>query len=36
VRYFAAPRLEDCLRIGIGTDEEMDALVAALAQVIGR
>jgi len=36
VRYFPAPRLEDCLRIGIGTDEEMDALVAALAQVIGR
>lgn len=30
VRYFDKPRLEGCLRISIGTEEEMTALVTAL------
>lgn len=30
VRYFALPQLEDALRITVGTDPEMDALLAAL------
>lgn len=31
VRYFPAPRTKDYLRITVGTDAEMDALLAALA-----
>lgn len=34
VRYFDAPRLRDYLRITIGTDEEMDALLAFLQEYI--
>ena len=30
VRYFSLPNLTDCLRITIGTDEEIDTLVAAM------
>ena len=33
VRYFKGPRTGDRLRITIGTDREMDALLAALAQM---
>ena len=35
VRYFATPELRDALRISVGTDEEIDALVGALG-AIGR
>ncbi len=34
VRYFDTPRLRDALRISIGTDQEMDALVAALRDIL--
>jgi histidinol-phosphate aminotransferase len=34
VRYFARPRLEGCLRISVGTEEEMEALVRALEEVV--
>jgi len=34
VRYFDAPRLNDCLRISIGTDAECDALLTALRAII--
>ncbi|HKC83411.1 MAG TPA: histidinol-phosphate transaminase, partial [bacterium] len=33
VRHFAAPGLEDALRITVGTDAEVDALLAALREV---
>ena len=34
VRYFASPpRLADCLRISVGTDAEIDALLAALKEL---
>ena len=33
VRYFARPRLDTCLRITIGSDSEMAALLAALERV---
>ncbi|WP_240041354.1 histidinol-phosphate transaminase [Paenibacillus ginsengarvi] len=33
VRYFDLPRLSDKLRISIGTDEDMDALLAALTRI---
>jgi histidinol-phosphate aminotransferase len=36
VRYFAQRRLNDCLRITVGTDPEIDALLAALAEILGR
>ncbi len=35
VRYFKKPRIDDRLRITIGTDEEIDALIAALKDYIG-
>ncbi len=35
VRYFAKPRIDNYLRISIGTDEEMKALVAFLDKYIG-
>lgn len=35
VRYFPVRRLENALRITIGTNEETDALLAALRQIIG-
>ncbi len=34
VRYFDAPRLRDSLRISIGTDSEIDALISALKEFI--
>ena len=33
VRYFTAPRLDDCLRVTVGTDAETDRLFAALAEI---
>ncbi len=33
VRYFATPRLRDCLRITIGTPAENDALLASLGEL---
>ena len=35
VRYFKRRRLEDCLRISIGTDDEIDALLAAMRDILG-
>ena len=34
VRYFQKPRIDNYLRITIGTDEQMDALVKALEEII--
>ncbi len=34
VRHFATPRLQDCLRITVGTDEQAAAVVAALADIV--
>lgn len=34
VRYFDKPRISEFLRISIGTDEEMDALLGALEQIL--
>ena len=36
VRYFNKPRIDNRLRITIGTDEEIDALIAALKDLIAR
>lgn len=36
VRYFAKPRIDNYLRITIGTDEEMDRLIAALREYLGK
>ena len=33
VRYFSSPDLADCLRITVGTDEEIDRLLAAMTQL---
>jgi len=33
VRYFATPELADALRISVGTDEEIDTLLAAMADI---
>ena len=35
VRYFRQPRLENYLRITIGTDEEMEKLFAFLESYLG-
>lgn len=35
VRYFKKPRIDHYLRISIGTDEQMDALFAALEEIVG-
>jgi len=35
VRYFPIRRLEDCLRITVGTDEEVDALLRELKDILG-
>ena len=35
VRYFNKPRIDNYLRITIGTDEEMDKLIAALEEIVG-
>ena len=34
VRYFKTPRIDDCLRITIGTDSECDALIDALKKIL--
>jgi len=34
VRYFKMRRLDDCLRITVGTDEQVDALLAALQDIL--
>jgi len=34
VRYFPLRRLDDCLRISVGTDEEVDALLTALKNIL--
>lgn len=36
VRYFDLPRVSDRLRISIGTDGDMETLVAAVADIIGK
>jgi histidinol-phosphate aminotransferase len=36
VRHFTQPRIEQFLRITVGTDEECAALVAALREILGR
>ncbi len=35
VRYFDKPRIDNHLRITIGTDEQMDALIAELERIVG-
>ncbi|MDA8122183.1 MAG: histidinol-phosphate transaminase [Deltaproteobacteria bacterium] len=35
VRYFDTPRLRDCLRITVGTDAEIEALLSALRKIGG-
>ncbi|HKJ52124.1 MAG TPA: histidinol-phosphate transaminase [Gammaproteobacteria bacterium] len=34
VRYFARPRIDDCLRISIGSDDECGALIEALKKIL--
>jgi histidinol-phosphate aminotransferase len=34
VRYFDQPRIDEYLRVSIGTDEEMDAFIAALTDIV--
>ena len=34
VRYFKTPRIDDCLRITVGTESECDALVKALKNIL--
>jgi histidinol-phosphate aminotransferase len=33
VRYFSAPELSDCLRISVGSDEEITRLLEAMDQL---
>jgi histidinol-phosphate aminotransferase len=33
VRYFSSPELADCLRISVGTDEEIDLLLAVMQEL---
>ncbi len=35
VRYFSAPELSDCVRISIGSDEDIDQLLAAIHEFLG-
>lgn len=35
VRHFAAPRISDYLRITVGNDEQIERLLAALAEILG-
>jgi histidinol-phosphate aminotransferase len=35
VRYFNKPRIYNHLRVSIGTDEEMDAVIEKLKEIIG-
>jgi histidinol-phosphate aminotransferase len=34
VRHFSAPRISDYLRITVGTDEQIDRLLSALARIV--
>ena len=34
VRYFNKPRIDNCLRVTIGTDVEMDALISAIKTIL--
>ena len=34
VRYFKKPRIDNYLRISIGTDDEMEKLVEALKEIV--
>ncbi|MHA6481431.1 histidinol-phosphate transaminase [Paenibacillus sp. strain BS8-2] len=36
VRYFNSPRIDNYLRVSIGTDEEMDAFIKALTVIVQR
>ncbi|MCD7750803.1 MAG: histidinol-phosphate transaminase [Lachnospiraceae bacterium] len=36
VRYFNKPRIDNYLRITVGTDEQMEALFAALREIVGQ
>jgi len=36
VRYFDQPRVDDCLRITVGDDEQVDALLRALQELLRR
>jgi histidinol-phosphate aminotransferase len=36
VRHFPAPRIADYLRISVGTDEQIDRLLSALSDIMGR
>ena len=36
VRYFNKPRIDQYLRITIGTDQENNALIAALKEILGK
>jgi histidinol-phosphate aminotransferase len=36
VRHFRQPRIDQFLRITVGTDEQCDALVEALREIFGR
>ncbi|CAM4352855.1 histidinol-phosphate aminotransferase [Paenibacillus endophyticus] len=36
VRYFNQPRIDGYLRVSIGTDEEMDAFIQALQEIVGK
>jgi histidinol-phosphate aminotransferase len=36
VRYFEKPRIDNHLRITVGTDDEMEKLIAALTEILGR
>ena len=36
VRYFSAPELSDCVRISVGSDEDIDQLLAAIRQFLAR
>lgn len=35
VRYYDTPRLQNCLRISVGTDEEIEKLLVQIAEIIG-
>ena len=35
VRYFNQPRIDNYLRVSIGTDQEMDAFLTAVKELIG-
>jgi histidinol-phosphate aminotransferase len=36
IRYWARPRIDDCVRITVGTRQEIDALLKALGALLGK